>query len=788
MRSWMIAFSLGIALASLIPDMGTAQPWWLLAFVLLPALALRKPQLKLAGAYSLGLFWGLGYAWQSVNALLPQELESQDIWVWGQVDSLPQQAQRSVRVQFQTSRMCPWADLHSCSTQTRPWPRRILLSDYAGYELQPGQSWRLQVRLKRPHGFANPGGFDYEGWLFQQNVSATGYIRENPANNLLHDGNLLDYQVWRYRIRQRMDSVLADSTRFKQAGLIKALTIGDRYAIAPEQWSLFSATGTTHLVVISGLHVGMMAMFMYYLALVLLKPFSGIMQRWPAPVIAAVAAVLAALCYSALAGFSLPTRRAFIMVLVLMWGKIVGRETRAIDSLCLAMGIILLLQPLAVQSSGFWLSFTAVAVLLSLARFDTDRDSIPLALWQKFRLLALAQIGLFIGLAPLMLIVFQQISLLAPLVNLLAIPLVSMLVVPLSLAGLGLLPILSKPALACFQMSEALLALLMRSLDELVSLIPYGIVGLPALPVWGLALIITGSIVLLLGRGRVVRAAGLACLLPLGFSFRTTVPPGNFQLHILDVGQGLAIVVQTANHAMIYDTGPAYSERFDAGSGVVLPFLQAQNIKQIDRVMISHGDNDHAGGLPEVSRRFNRALFLESQPGIVPEQFRRQLCRSAYGWQWDAISFTVLHPDESYYSSNNGSCVLRISNGRFTALLAGDIERSVENKLRRENPLALEADILVAPHHGSNSSSTQAFINTVNARHVVFASGYLNAFNHPHPDVQARYTRAGSSMLNTAVTGAITFAVPARGILPAPLLYRHERQRYWTAINPAENR
>ncbi len=432
---------------------------------------------------------------------------------------------------------------------------------------------------------------------------------------------------------------------------------------------------------------------------------------------------------------------------------------------------VLLLDPLAPQSAGFWLSFTAVGLLLTLPK--------PAATYGQSRLLLRTQYVLFLGLAPLMLILFRQVSLLAPLVNLVAIPFIGLLVVPLCL--LALVTAWFAPVLAEYLivLPDALLAAFESTLFALTSSVPAWRVAFPALPAWLLALL-AGVIAIHLMRPRPGTWLALALAATLAHGYRGQRPaPGSFQLDILDVGQGLAVTIATRHHLLLYDTGPAYSPRFNAGEGIIVPFLAAVNLGVPDLVIISHGDNDHAGGLSALRQSWPGVTYMAGENRALA-QGQSQSCRAGQAWQWDGVHFRILSPDETGREGNDASCVLQVSAGNFTALLPGDIEAKTELALVRRYRESLAASILLAPHHGSKTSSTPVFIRFTDPQHVIFSSGYLNRFNHPDPAVVARYHRHGSTLHHSALSGHLRVLVNPESGPGDVLSYRETRPRFWS--------
>lgn len=774
----MIAFSLGVLLASLIP----AVPEGNLPFLLLiPALlSLRLHCLFLTGAYCLGLLWLLLWAQDASRNLLPAALERQDIWVKGVVSSLPEPGPRNTRFEFRVLTSCTNSALAACEFSTELLHNELIqLSLYQQASLVPGQYWQFRVRLKRPHGYQNPGGFDYEGWLWQRGIRASGYVREDTANQLLREAGFT-VDAFRQRVRARISQLEANGS-LQQPALIRALSIGDRQGMDKADWDLFSSTGTTHLVVISGMHLGILTGSLFLLLRWLLAWVPGLCLWLPVARLAALICLPLAWIYAQLAGFALPVQRAFIMSAVFLLSLCLSRHRTVYDAYCLALMLVLLRNPLAVLSSGFWLSFAAVGLLLVFLSGSTRTRTVLPSWQQRLGDLLLSQILIFIGLLPLMLLLFQQSSLLAPVVNLFAIPFITLLVVPLCLLSLLLMPIFESGFDFLCLLLDGLLSFFIVSLEFLTALFPRALLQLPALPGWQWGAVLTVTLLSLFALRIGKHWLCLLLLLALIPAYRVSepkLPPGHIQLDILDVGQGMAIVIRTREHVLLYDLGPGYSPEFNAGEGIILPFLRAANIRKVDRVIISHGDLDHAGGLPAILAAYPQAEYLSSATGVLANTWRAALCRSDQQWHWDGVDFRILHPDEGFYSDNNASCVLQISNDRFNVLLPGDIDSGMEQFLLRQWP-QLHADILLAPHHGSRTSSHPQFVETLQPAYVIFSSGYLNQFNHPHPQVVKLYTNSGTIGFDTAETGAISWDIPPQGELPGPVLFRQQQRRFW---------
>lgn len=760
MRSGTIAFLLGILCLQwfhILP----ASAWIMLLALSIPAALWLPLPWRLLGWGLSGFLWCLWSAHQILAVSLPPELEGRDLIVEGRVADLPEQRERRIRFLFDVSRLI-------VDGEPRPWPARVRLSWYGAKppSLRAGDSWQLQVRLKRPWGFRNPGGFDYERWLFAHRIRATGYVRE-PIRSLASPPPA------RYRLdrfRQWLGERLHEHLAGQPGALLRALTLGDRRAIAPETWEQLRITGTAHLLAISGMHIGLLAALVFWLAR-RLWPLAG--ERavtWlPAPRAAAVLASVAALGYAALAGFSIPTQRALVMLLVVMVALWRSRPLIPGRTLAWAALLVLLLDPLAVLSAGFWLSFAAVGLILYALG---GRRAWPRA-GQWLRI----QTWITVGLTPLLLGWFQQVSLVAPLANLLAIPLVSLLVVPLALLATLVVAILPGEAGGLLSLVSWLLEGLLAVLAELAGWPAAhwqgGAGGWPAL-LW-LAL---GLLLLLTPRGLPGRYLAPLMCLPLLLGSLPRPPPGQAWLTLLDVGQGLAAVVETHSRVLVFDTGPRYSARFDTGAAVVVPYLRHGGYRAVDRLVISHGDNDHIGGLDSL----RQALPVRDLYTSVPERIRGgkvRRCTAGQHWQWDGVRFTFLAPPAGSVHGNDASCVLRIEAGGQVALLSGDIERAGEQQLLHRVAERLPAAILVAPHHGSLTSSTRAFVSAVDPRYVLYPVGYRNRYRFPRPAVVERYARRGARQYRIDSEGAVRFLLGGPDGPRKLYSYRQAERRYW---------
>ena len=742
------------------------------------------------GALGFGLCWGVGFGLYRLNSLLPEPLEEVDFWVTGTVTGLPQRNGRAQQASFEVEKSCLELDPTHCDSVNPFFNSRLVLMNYYGNTtLVPGQRWRWRVRLNRPHGFANPGGFDYEGWLFMQGYSAKGYVRETAMNRRLIDSPK-GVDNLRYALRERLDEMLEGASH---KGVLLALIIGDREQISQEHWALFSATGTNHLIVISGLHVGFISMLGYWLGNGLARIWPSLLLRFPAQKFGALAAIIVALAYSLLAGFSLPTQRALIMVVVFMARRVFAQEPSRSFSFCLAMCVVLLVNPLSPIGAGFWLSFGAVGTLLvafgarlMLIQAEVEDEAPKLStrmrrIWQRW---IEPQAIVFVGMSVPLLVWTSQLSLFSPLANLFAIPLVSLLIVPIALLAAAVLPVSFATSHWLLLVANRLLEILSDALLWVSSQVPsWGVWEGSVVTGWTLLFALLGTLIILAPRGWPGRALVPVLLAPLLWPVPQRLPLGQARITVLDVGQGLAIVVRTANHRLLYDTGPRFSADFDAGSGVVQPFLRSLGIGKLDALVLSHADNDHRGGLDSILRLIAVENLMISAPAPLPEGAKA--CFRGQSWQWDDVRFDIVYPPAGEaYQGNNSSCVLRIRAGDVAALFSGDIERTAEAALLSLEGNALASQVLIAPHHGSQSSSTLAFLATVQPSIVLVSAGYRSQFGHPAPQIAQRYEASGIEVWNTALSGALEFTL-GQGLMQTPNAYRQEQRRYWF-LEPSE--
>ncbi|CAB1277145.1 DNA internalization-related competence protein ComEC/Rec2 [Candidatus Nitrosacidococcus tergens] len=768
-----LAFLLGISIFQCLPDLPQFKWIFILIGILCLLIFFRTP--KTLSLIIIGFLWAFIQASLLLSQRLPLEIENEDLPISGTIVSIPTKDHH--RVQF-------LMDPENIFLKEKIWkPNLIKLSWYHTplLDLRVGDKYQLTVRLKRPRGFMNPGGFDYEKWLFHQKIQAVGYVRPKGDNHFIISPKSA-YPIDRTRqvLLEKLDHTLIDDP---YKGIIQALTLGETNHITSEQWQVFQRTGTIHLVAISGLHIGLLAGLVYFLGKYLWSLRPTWLLIFPAQSVAAMSALVAAFIYAALAGFSIPTQRALIMVALVMLGLLIRRPISIIRTLSIALFLILIWDPLAVLTSGFWLSFGAVSLLVFgihrplMKTKPTMNSPIFNAIYQFWRW-GHAQWVVTLGLMPLLIYQFQKFSLISPIANLIAIPWMEFFIVPLLLLGVLLLapfPILGKTLLTigsylftplwyfliwCSHFSLAQWTLIAPTLGTLL-------------------LAILGILLILVPKGIPGRWLGIIGIIPLLTPSQKQIEYGSLQFTLLDVGQGLASVVSTQSHTLVFDTGPKYSEKFNAGDGIIAPFLYNQGIQQIDTLIISHGDNDHAGGMVRLLQRIPAKKILTGTPSEFSEINIRS-CVQGQHWHWDGVGFEILHPQiQSSYQGNNQSCVLQITIGSQYILLTGDIGKLIEQKLISQYKDKLATTILVAPHHGSASSSSLEFIAATHPKYVLFPVGYQNQWHFPKPEVVQRYLNQDAEIWDTAYYGAITIHMTADTI-KKPESFRQTYGHYWT--------
>ncbi|HEY1150137.1 MAG TPA: DNA internalization-related competence protein ComEC/Rec2 [Pseudoduganella sp.] len=772
------------------------------------ALGALKAACVAALAGMLGYYWAAALAQGALEPSLAKEDEGRDFIVTGTIDNLPYVFDGGARFNFAVER--------TEGAGAATVPPRIAISWYANLrgepvavpEILPGERWRLKVRLQRPHGNANPYGFDYELWLLEQGVRATGYVRsEGPNQRLDSFVPTPMYAVERSRsvLRAKIQRALEGRT---YAGVIVALAIGDQRGIPQSDWQIFNRTGISHLISISGLHITMVAGLVALLATWLWRHSffvqgAALPLILPAQKLGAVVGMCAALAYVALAGFGIPAQRTLYMLSVIAVALWLDRLTNVSHVLLLAAGVTVLLDPWAVMWPGFWLSFGAVATILyaSLGRPERHSSRRPstqdmpagphasraMPMTRRDRMLrglraaAVTQYAVTVGLVPLTMLLFAQISVISPVANAFAIPLVSLLVTPLALAGSVLPEPIGTPLLlVAHELVRALAAAL-----TWCSARPFAIWSAPTPEPWMFAWALVGTAWTLAPRGWPVRWLGLATCVPLLMAQPSHPPPGELRVTAFDVGQGMALLVETSGHRLLYDTGPYYSPGSNGGNRVIVPYLRARGIHRLDGMIVTHSDADHSGGalaiLESVRTGWVLSSLAEGHPIAKAAPVHRH-CEAGQKWEWDGVRFEMLHPTAESYANhtlkpNARGCTLMIRAGAHAILLPADIEAAQEAELVARDGGALRANVLLVPHHGSGTSSTPAFLQAVQPQTAIFQLGYRNRYHHPRADVVERYRRLGASLDRTDESGAILLQLGQNDI--AVTKYRTEHARYW---------
>ncbi|HSE10989.1 MAG TPA: DNA internalization-related competence protein ComEC/Rec2 [Rudaea sp.] len=722
-------------------------------------LATRRGRLMWLGFALVGAAWTMLRADVALSQRLAPDLEGRDLIVSGAVRGLPRVADDATRFDF--------AVRAGGDAGSAPVTGILRLSwrDTAP-TIEPCSTWRLHVRLRRPRGMIDPGAFDFERYALSEGITATGYVREDAANRA--DGkNLLCVDGLRARITAGIADTLGPGP---SADVLRALAFGDQHAMDEHEWAVARATGIPHLIAISGLHIALFAGFGVCLVRLVWKLAPRLTLRWPAPLIEAVASIVFATGYAVVAGLGLPTRRALVMIGVLLAATLFRRARAPVQGLAFAVIALLAFDPLCVLSAGFWLSFVGVAWLMFCLGGSSERHR-----W--WREMFSAQGVASLGLLPLTIWFFGQSSLVGPIANLIAVPWICFLVLPIGVAGALL-------QLAVPAVGAALVVVAGFALDGLWWLLermaawPGALWYFPEPGPLALALASLGAFWLLLPRGMPARGLGLVLLLPLLVPMRTELGDGEFEALMLDVGQGLAIVVRTREHALVYDAGARFPSGFDLGEASVVPALHALGITHLDRLIVSHGDNDHAGGAAAVLAAFPLAAAESGEPGRIA--IASTQCRAGESWDWNGVAFRIVHPHEPLSArANDRCCVLEVRSGGNAFVLTGDITSAVEDEIAETIAPGAQHVVIQVPHHGSRTSSSERFIGALHPALALVSTGYRNHFKHPHPAVVARYASAGADLLNTAQSGFVDLRFGAGEPPRIVEQGRLDRHPYW---------
>ncbi len=789
------------------------------------------PALAIAAALALG-FASTGLrALHFAQFALDAKLEGRDILATGVVAAMPHKNESGTRFRFKV-------EAATLDGQPVVLPALIDLSWYGGVfksedawaelsrqdaPLRAGERWQITVRLKAPHGTRNPHGFDYELWSWEQGVQATGYVRATGRDippRLLGQTWSAPVEQLRQTVR---DAIYARVPNPRWAGVIAALVVGDQNAIERADWDIYRATGVAHLMSISGLHITMFAWAAALLVGWLWRKSYRLCSAVSAPSAALVCGVVLAGLYALFSGWGLPAQRTVLMLCTVALLRLAGARWPWPLVWLLAMAVVCVGDPWALLSAGFWLSFVAVGVLFTsgsgwseraggagqmrnLASPQTPYPAANMASSNTTEKIAhydhmtLTSVGFFVkmrfwlfswlgkqaaamfkeqwvvtlALAPLSVLLFGQLSVVGLLANALAIPWVTLVVTPLGMAGILFAPLWDAAAWSLQALDWLLRGMASPGWAQLSFAAP---------PLWLAVLATAGGLLVATPLPWFVRWLGAPLLLPMFLITPQRPAVGEFELLAADIGQGNAVLVRTATRSLLYDAGPRFSRESDAGQRTLVPLLRAFDEK-LDTLVISHRDADHIGGAAAVLNMQPQAKLLSSIEDEHELQAIRpaQRCVAGQKWAWDGVDFEILHPQVADYErdskSNAMSCVLRISNvgNKQTALLTGDIEAAQEASLVEAQPGKLKADILLVPHHGSKTSSTDAFLDTVQPKLALVQAGYRNRFQHPVPQVIARYTARTIQVIDSPRCGAATWRSAAPQMVECE---REVNRRYW---------
>ena len=744
-----------------------AAPWLISLSIVLAGLLLA-PCLRLVGGMLLGFLLSCFAAWQVIDDRLSTELEGEPQEFSARVIDFPASAGAALRLVVEP-------------LERPDLPRRVRLSWYdAGETPRIGEHWQFAVRLRAPRGFANPQGFDYEAWLFRQRIGATGYIVSGKRSADQPVAGLT--LVLRRHFLDRVHALFPDDAA---RAVLTAITIGARQNISREQWEKYARSGTSHLMAISGLHVGLAAAGLYLLLRIVAAPFAAGRNIRD---LAVLGAAIGAGVYALLSGLAVPAQRALLMVMLISTAMLLRRQLGLERILALACLAVFSFNPLSLLAAGFQLSFLAVAVLLwSAPRISPVRSHHALInrLVCPLVRLSLLQFALLFGLLPLTVLHFGRIAWLAPFINLLVLPVFNLCTVPLALAAFALDGPLQEAGDFLLQVSYQSIRLVLRLVD-IGAALPFA--ELSTLPMQGPMLV-------------VLWACALWALLPPGFPgrylawlaafsvilYRPPAPPaGCVDIQVLDVGQGLSVVARTRTRIAVFDTGPAFRSGSDTAALVLIPYLETLGIRRVDTLIVSHADLDHAGGVDSLLKQLpvNEILYGESLSLSNDVTAVQAACHSGMSWQWDGVDFQLLHPDPEYLRrrGNNASCVLEIRAGDQRVLLTGDIESAVEHRLVAQG-LLKPVELVVVPHHGSRTSSSSGFVAALAPRTAVVSAGFDNRWGFPRPEVTARWRQQGGRLVTTAASGAVSQRFCESGGQYPIVEQRRMFRRYWHAAN-----
>ena len=746
--------------ASLSSLFWTSLPCMFITLLLLVCAGLTIRKHQHLGCFLLGIVWmaSVGH-WQYYLQLSSEQI-SQPIQIIGKVSSVVI-AEQNIRFNLKVTQI---EDQHLF------FAKRFRLSwREPAWQVQQGQHVSLLVKVKPPHGLANEAGFNYQQWLFSEGIIATGYVKSDVDNTLLNDVKT---------IRQTLLNQMLGFSLPHQPWLA-ALTFGYRGLLQPQDWHLVQKTGVAHLIAISGLHLALVASLSYVLIAwiggVLISRFHTL-HHINLHNVAMFLTLFPTLAYSALAGFGLPTLRAWLMLLLFSVFFLCNKHLGAKKLILLSLTCFILLFPLSIFGLSFWLSFCAVIIICFVFwRWPVKKSDFSLL--AVLSAMVKVQLCLTVLMLPLVAWQFSYISTVSPFVNLIAVPAVTMILVPLCLLAVICLAFNSDWAFALFSLADHMLSYSLTFLNFTLQLNAsfFNIQSFPGAVWFFVFLFVLGCCLPSFGINKKYLCV---LLLPL-ISHLLPQTTHTWQIDVLDVGQGLAVMISKNKHVIVYDVGASYPSGFNMADSVLLPILQARGLSKIDLVFISHSDNDHAGSLPQLLKGIQVSQVLTNQ----------DRCQQHFAINWQGLKIEALWPDNAFnYSNNNGSCVIKVSDKFHSILLPGDIDKSIEQQLVELYPKQLKADILMAAHHGSNTSSSSEFIERVGAEYVIFSQGFLNRWRFPRREVLDRFEQVNdnkgtqSKYFATSDSGQVSFIMEYDS--PKAILvktFRQDMYPYWYA-------
>ena len=749
----------------------------------------------IAFSFVLGLLLSTFHASKLIDNRISADEEGKELLIIGTVKGIPTVRDDGIRFLFDIKK----ASYVKQTTKAIDLKGVVRLGWYQQLQsVKSGDIWQLKVKLKQPSGFMNPGGFDFEKWLFTQRIIATGYVRKSKKiiNDADSEKNNSDKRVtsvkteintnnenykisesslstmWRSidRIRQNIhERVQARVDDKPSAAVLSALLVAVRDKLSDQQWQSLQATGTSHLVAISGLHVAVVAGFGFFPIMLLWRFFPRLNERIPVRIAGAIVGTLFAMFYAMLAGFTLPTQRALLMVVIGLWGLVSRRNFASSFVFSMALILVLLYDPLAAMTISFWLSFIAVFLILFFMKRQIEQQR-----WLAIKL----QIFISLAMLPLTALFFGTASLTSPVANLFAIPWVSLIIVPISLMALMIMPFSDFLSDTLLELAAFAIDIFFRFL-AILGESPLSQIHLADIPASLLLSAFIGILFLVLPKGFPVKYLGFLLLIPAFIYQPKSMESGDFKYTVLDVGQGYASVLQTKNYLMVYDTGTRISDSFDVGKLVVAPFLRSQGISKINTLLISHEDIDHRGGAQYLLDNFKVDEIISDQN----RSNRSKRCETGLKWAWDEVNFEVLSPVKGFIGNdNNRSCVLKVWSDKHSLLLTGDIQKKTERELLLFKSDRLKSDVLGVPHHGSKSSSTQAFLEKVSPKIGLVSAGYRSRFGHPHLTVVDRYQDLGIELFDTIQYGAISLHFSSSDSKINKAFYRIDKKGFWSKL------